>query len=208
MQEVHRQLQQQGWPVLTAVMALRIELPGHFHKKMCLKCPKILDMNLGMMWKILFSKTLSQSNRGSSTFSNNRGNTRNRFMGTRTNVGEPVCLRCRCVGHAGRVCTWRDPRIPTHYMQGNYYRSRPAVENSNASRGVMPENSAVRGRGTGSIPRGGSGRFGGLGYCNFREFRPHDSSRRTVRSEGIMRILTRNKIIHFPHMILTMNLNG
>ena len=158
--------------------------------------------------KNIVQQTLNQSNRGGNTFSNNRGNARNRFMGTRTNTGEPVCLRCRRVGHTGRVCTWRDPRIPTHYMQGNYYPPRPAMGNSNTPRGIIPENSAVRGRGAGSIPRGGSGRFGGPGYSNFREFMPHDSNRRTVRSEGIMHILTRNKIIHFPHTILTMNLKG
>ena len=68
-------------------------------------------------------------------------------------------------------------------MQGNYYPPRPAMENSNTPRGIIPGNSAVRGRGAGSIPRSGSGRFGGPGYRNFRELRPHDSSRRTVRSE-------------------------
>ena len=37
--------------------------------------------------KNIVQQTLNQSNRGGNTFSNNRGNARNRFMGTRTNTG-------------------------------------------------------------------------------------------------------------------------
>ena len=167
--------------------------------------------------KNIIQQTLNQSNRGGNTFSNNRGgntfsnnrgNARNRFMGTRTNTGEPVCLRCRRVGHTGRVCTWRDPRIPAHYMQGNYYQPRPAMGNSNTPRGVIPENSAVRGRGAGSIPRGGAGRFGGPGYSNLGSLGPMTPTGELFDLRGIMHIFTRNKIIHFPHTILTMNLKG
>ena len=117
------------------------------------------------------------------------------------------------VGHAVRVCTWRDPRIPNDrppfpnqpqardHPAPAGYQSRGTFSNSSVGRQFASANLSVRGRGLSSLNRGSSGR-GSSSSSHFRTDNSRLGEQKRLQQQGdILSLHVMTRIITCQPMI-------